>query len=126
MRWLGVPALVRRRRRRYAAISAENLIHRFIAQARASGYAEALASMFRNGTLGSQHERYRRLGSAQHEIVVVAGAADLVVPLGDVARVRELLPMHRYLEIHDAGHNVLLTHAEMVAAAIAPKDVGAA
>ncbi len=126
MRWLGVPALVRRRRRRYAAIGAEDLTPRFIDQARASGYAEALASMFGNGTLGSQHERYRRLCSTQHEIDVVAGAADLVIPLGDIARVRELLPQHRYLEIEDAGHNVLLTHAELLAAAIAPKQWGAA
>lgn len=126
MRWIGVPALVRRRRRRYAAIGAQDLIPRFIAQARAPGYAEALASMFGNGTLGSQHERYRRLRSAQNEIVVVAGAADRVIPLGDIARVRGLLPRHRYLEIDGAGHNVLLTHAERVAAAIAPKNVGAA
>lgn len=126
MRWIGVPALVRRRRRRYAAIGAEDLIPRFIAQARAPGYAEALASMFGNGTLGSQHERYRRLCAARNEIVVVAGAADRVIPLGDIAHVRGLLPRHRYLEIDGAGHNVLLTHAERVAAAIAPKNVGAA
>jgi pimeloyl-ACP methyl ester carboxylesterase len=114
--WIGLPALERRRARRYSAIGAEHLIPRFVAQARAARYAEALASMFANRTLGDQRERYRRLHSGEREIVVVAGAADRVVPLHDVARVRVLLPRHRYLEIPDADHNLLLTHPEFVAA----------
>lgn len=121
MRWIGLPALERRRERRYAAIGAEHLTPRFVAQARASGFAEALASMFANRTLGNQSKRYRRLCSGEREIVVVAGAADRVIPLSDVARVRALLPHHSYLEIADAEHNLLLTHAEFVAAAAAPK-----
>lgn len=122
MRWIGLPALERRRRRRYAAIGAEHLTARFIAQARAPGYSEALASMFANHTLGSQHERYRRLCSVEREITVVAGAADRVIPLGDVAHVRALLPQHRYVEIAGAEHNLLLTHPEWVAAAVAPRS----
>ena len=90
-----------------------------MAQARASGYAEALASMFANQTLGDQSERYRRLCSGEREIVVVAGAADRVIPLHDIARIRDLLPSHRYLEIADAEHNLQLTHAKQVAAAFA-------
>lgn len=121
MRWIGRPALERRRERRYAAIGAEELTLRFVAQARASGYAEALASMFANRTLGDQSERYRRLRSGKREIIVVAGAADRVVPLRDVARVRALLPPHRYVEIADAEHNLLLTHPGSVATALAPK-----
>lgn len=118
MRWIGRPALERRRERRYAAIGAEGLTQRFVAEARAPGYAEALVSMFANRTLGDQRERYRRLHSGEREIVVVAGAADRVVPLGDVARVRALLPHHSYLEIADAQHNLLLTHPGSVAAAL--------
>jgi pimeloyl-ACP methyl ester carboxylesterase len=119
MRRIGLPALERRRERRYAAIGAEELIPRFVAEARAPGYAEALASMFANRTLGDQRERYRRLHSGEREIVVVAGAADRVVPPRDVARIRALLPPHRYLEIADAEHNLLLTHPGIVAAALA-------
>lgn len=126
MRWIGVPALVRRRKRRYAAIGAEHLTPRFLAQARVPGYAQALASMFAHGALGDQRQRYRRLGSGRREMVVVAGAADRVIPLGHVARVRELLPHHRYLEIADAEHNLLLTHPELVAAALVSDDPGAA
>jgi pimeloyl-ACP methyl ester carboxylesterase len=123
MRWVGVPALARRRRRRYAAIGAEHLTPRFVAESRAPGYAEALASMFASGALGDQRERYRRLHSGTREIVVVAGTADRVVPLRDVARIRALLPQpHRYLEIADAEHSLLLTHPEVVASALAPRN----
>ena len=120
MGWIGRPALERRRKRRYAAIGAEHLTPRFVAQARASGYAEALASMFANRTLGDQSDRYRRLHSGKREIVVVAGAADRVISLHDIARIRDLLPIHRYLEIADAEHNLQLTHAEHVARALVP------
>jgi pimeloyl-ACP methyl ester carboxylesterase len=122
MRRIGVPALERRRRRRYAAIGADALTPRFIAQARASGYAEAIASMFANRTLGDQSERYRTLRSGEREILVVAGAADRVVPLRDVARIRALLPRHRYLEIQEAEHNLLLTHPERIASALVPQN----
>jgi pimeloyl-ACP methyl ester carboxylesterase len=119
MRWIGRPGLERRRRRKYAVIGVKDLTPRFVAQARAPGYAEALVSMFANRTLGDQSQHYRRLRPGEREIVVVAGAADQVVPLRDVARVRALLPDHRYLEIAEAQHNLLLTHPEAVASALA-------
>lgn len=122
MRWIGRPALERRRQRRYAAIGAAHLTPRFVAQARATGYAEALASMFAHRTLGDQSERYRRLHAGEREIVVAAGTSDRVIPLRDIARVRALLPRHRYLEIAGAEHNLLLTHPEAVAAALEPTN----
>lgn len=126
MRWIGRPALERRRERRYAAIGAEHMTARFVAEARAPGYTEALASMFASRTLGDQSGHYRGLRPCEREIVVVAGAADQVVPLRDVARVRTLLPHHTYLEIAGAEHNLLLTHPECVAAALAPTNMGVA
>lgn len=126
MRRIGLPALERRRKRRYAAIGADTLTPRFLAEARAPGYAEALASMFANRTLGDQSERYRRLRTTEHDITVVAGTADRIIPLRDVARVRSLLPQHHYLEVVGAEHNLLLTHPDIVAAGIAPKHSAAA
>jgi pimeloyl-ACP methyl ester carboxylesterase len=120
MRRVGLPTLERRRERRYAAIGAHHLTPRFVAEARAPGYADALASMFANRALGDQSERYRRLHSATREILVVAGAKDRVVPLPDISRVRALLPTHDYLEIPDAEHNLLLTHPAAVAAYMGP------
>jgi len=80
--------------------------------------------MFAKRTLGDQSAHYRRLRQSECEIVVVAGTADRVVPLRDVARVRSFLPHHGYLEIADAEHNLLLTHPEFVAAALAPTIQG--
>lgn len=118
MRHVGIPALERRRERRYAAIGATHLTPRFVAEARAAGYAEALASMFASGTLADQRARYRRLHEAERDILVIAGGADRVVPPQDVARVRALLPPHGCVEIPGAEHNLLLTHAEVVARAL--------
>jgi pimeloyl-ACP methyl ester carboxylesterase len=121
MREIGLPALKHRRKRRYANIGAEHLTPRFIAQASVPGYAEALASMFANHTLGDQREHYRQLQGGRREILAIAGSADRVVPLCDVAGVRALLPHHKYLEIEGAEHNLLLTHPRFVATAIAPE-----
>jgi hypothetical protein len=74
--------------------------------------------MFANRTLGQQREHYQRLQSSPHEILVVAGSADRIVPLRDVTEVRSLLPTHEYRQIENAEHNLLLTHPELVTSAL--------
>lgn len=118
MRRIGVPALVRRRRLRYTRIGLAHLAETFREQAALEGYAEALASMIRAQAVGDQAERYAALGHLQREVLVVAGSADRVIPARDIARLRALLPGHRYCEIVGAEHNLLLTHADQVAHAI--------
>jgi pimeloyl-ACP methyl ester carboxylesterase len=76
--------------------------------------------MFANRTLGPQREHYQRLQSSTHEIFVVAGSADRVVPLRDVAEVRTLLPMHEYRQIENAEPNLLLTHPALVTSVLPP------
>jgi pimeloyl-ACP methyl ester carboxylesterase len=124
MRRVGLPVLERRRARRYQAIGAEDLTRRFVSEARAPGYADALASMFANRTLGPQREHYQRLQASTHEIFVVAGSADRVVPLRDVDEVRSLLPTHEYRQIENAQHNLLLTHPELVTSVLPPPRSG--
>ena len=124
MRRVGLPVLERRRARRYQAIGAEDLTRRFVSEARAPGYANALASMFANRTLGPQREHYQRLQSSPSEIFVVAGSADRVVPLRDVAEVRSLLPTHEYRQIENAQHNLLLTHPALVTSILPPPHLG--
>ena len=124
MRHVGLPVLERRRARRYQAIGAEDLTWRFVSEARAPGYADALASMFANRTLGPQREHYQRLQASTHEIFVVAGSADRIVPLRDVAEVRALLPMHTYRQIENAQHNLLLTHPALVTSVLPPPHPG--
>lgn len=122
MRHIGVPSLVKRRRRRYSAIGAEKLATRFAQEAGQPGYDDALASIFRHRTLCNHQDRYWRLRLSRlrkEALLVIAGRDDKVVPLIDVSQVRALLPSHGYLEIDGAEHNLLLTHAASVAAAIA-------
>jgi len=59
--------------------------------------------MFANRTLGDQSDRYRRLRGGKREIVVVAGAADRVIPPSHIARIRALLPPHRYLQVAEGS-----------------------
>jgi pimeloyl-ACP methyl ester carboxylesterase len=118
MRRVGVPALVRRRRKRYARIGLAHLAETFREHALLDGYADALASMIRARALGDQAERYARLGRLGPEVLLVAGGADRVIPARDIARLRTMLPRHRYFEIAGAEHNMLLTHAEEVASAV--------
>src|SRR6185503_14306180 len=57
MHAFGVPALIRRRRRRYAGIDKPQLTPRFIEQCADRGFGRGLLSMIRTGALGNQGER---------------------------------------------------------------------
>jgi pimeloyl-ACP methyl ester carboxylesterase len=121
MHLVGVPALIRRRRKRYTQIGRTELIPRFLEQARSPGYSRALLSMMRSAALGDQTARYLALGQLERDVLVLAGSADAVIPPAHIARVRALLTGHRYVEIPGAAHNVLLTHPHAVAAALAAR-----
>ena len=114
MRLVGVPALVRRRRRRYAHIGLPHLTPLFIDQVSRAGFGRALLSMIRTNTLGDQSARYQTLRDSGRELLVITGANDTVIPATHVARIRHLLPAHRHHEITGAEHNLLLTHPEAV------------
>jgi len=118
MRFFGVPALVRRRRARYARIGRPRLTELFVEQASFDGFGRALLSMIRAETLGEQGARYAALRALAHKVLVISGGADAVIPADDVARVRALVGPHSRLEIERAEHNLLLTHPAEVAAAL--------
>jgi pimeloyl-ACP methyl ester carboxylesterase len=110
MRVIGVPGLVRRRRIRYAGIGMPHLTPLFIEHATRAGFGRALLSMIRTGTLSDQSARYAALRDLDRDLLLVSGARDAVIPAAHIARVRQLLPSHRHVEIPDAEHNLLLTH----------------
>jgi pimeloyl-ACP methyl ester carboxylesterase len=118
MRFFGVPALVRRRRARYARIGRPRLTELFIEQASFDGFGRALLSMIRAETLGDQGARYAALRALGLDVLVICGGADAVIPAEDIARVRELLGPHFHVELAGAEHNLLLTHPAEVAAAL--------
>ena len=117
MHFIGVPALIRRRRRRYQHIGKPHLTPRFIEQVEYSGFARGLLSMFRSGALGNQAACYEALRRIEKEILVITGAQDSILPPTHAARVRELLPPHSHQSI-EAEHIMLLTHPEVVVDAL--------
>jgi pimeloyl-ACP methyl ester carboxylesterase len=113
MHGIAIPALIRRRRRRYQHIGQPHLTPRFIEQVEYAGFARGLLSMFRTGALGDQAARYAALRQLQRNVLVITGEHDTIIPAEHVARVRALLPDHQHLSIQ-AEHNLLLTHPEVV------------
>ena len=122
MRFVGIPALIRRRRRRYERIGQPHLTQRFIEQVSYAGFDRGLISMFRTAALGDQGSRYKALSTINREILVITGEDDAVIPPDHVARVRSLLPNHTHIRIK-GEHNLLLTHADDVVNAIVTKGV---
>ena len=117
MHFIGVPALIRRRRRRYAGIGQPHLTPRFIEQVSYPGFGRGLLSMFRTAALGDQSARYSALRSVDREVLVVTGDHDDIIPAEHVARVRSLLPRHSHCPV-PAEHNLLLTHPDIVVDAL--------
>jgi len=117
MHFIGVPALIRRRRRRYAGIGQPHLTPRFIEQVSYAGFGRGLLSMFRTAALGDQSARYSALRSLDREVLVVSGDRDAIIPAAHLARVRSLLPPHAHCAV-PAEHNLLLTHPDAVVNAL--------
>ncbi len=120
MRFVGVPLLVRRRRRKYAAIGQPHLIDRFIEEVSYAGFWQALLSMVRSDTFGDQSARYAALRDLAHEMLVISAKDDTVIPAPDVARICGLIAKCHHVEIDGAEHNLLFTHSAEVAAALRP------
>jgi pimeloyl-ACP methyl ester carboxylesterase len=117
MRYFGVPALVRRRRRRYAAIGQPHFTPRFIEQVEYAGFGRALVSMFRTAALGNQSARYEALRGFEGDVLVVTGDHDVIIPAHHIEKVRSLLPAHEHCAV-PGEHNLLLTHPQLVVDAL--------
>jgi pimeloyl-ACP methyl ester carboxylesterase len=117
MRFIGMPALVRRRRRRYVGIGRPHLTERFIEQVAAGGFDRGLLSMIRTAALGNQGARYAALRAIERDVLLITGALDTIIPADHVARVRTLLPDHAHRSV-EGEHNLLLTHPEEVVDAL--------
>jgi 2-(acetamidomethylene)succinate hydrolase len=117
MQLFGTPALVRRRRRRYAAIGKDHLTPRFIEQVAGGHFGRGLVSMFRHGALGDKTEQYSALRDVDRPLLVVTGEFDNIIPAGHIAKIRALLPAHAHVSV-PAEHNLLLTHPDAVVDAL--------
>lgn len=117
MQLLGTPGLIRRRRRRYAAIGKDHLTPRFIEQVADGQFGRGLVSMFRLGALGDKTAQYAALRSFDGQILVITGDQDNIIPADHIARIRALLPAHAHVAV-PAEHNLLLTHPDGVVDAL--------
>jgi pimeloyl-ACP methyl ester carboxylesterase len=120
MKFVGVPLLMRRRRKRYTAIGQPHLIGRFADEVSYAGFWQALLSMVRSETLGDQSARYAALRDSARDVLVISATNDTVIPARDVARICGLIEKCGHVEIDGAEHNLLLTHSAEVAAALRP------
>lgn len=113
MRFLGVPALIRRRRLRNERIGQAHLTPRFVEQVSSEGFRRGLLSMIRTAALGDQSPRYEALGATLRELLVITGDDDSVIPAVHIDRLRSLLPDHSHCRLK-AEHNLLLTHPDAI------------
>jgi pimeloyl-ACP methyl ester carboxylesterase len=120
MRFVGVPLLLRRRRKRYTAIGQAHLIDRFIEEVSYAGFWQAQLSMVRSETFGDQSSRYTALRDLGRDVLVISANGDTVIPAADIARICSLIESCDRVDIAGAEHNLLFTHAATVAAAVAP------
>ncbi|KZT70247.1 alpha/beta-hydrolase [Daedalea quercina L-15889] len=87
------------------------------------GFNAAVASSLRDGPVRSLAPAYAALGrrAAEHEsssVLLVWGTSDAVVPYRTSKRVRELVPGAQLLTIEGGSHDITITHAKEVGAAM--------
>lgn len=110
MHLYAVPMLRRRRRARYTPIGCAHLADRFDAQVKRPGFAPALLSMFRNGTLSDQSRHYAALGRLGLPTLVLAGANDAVVTPTQLERIGTLTGTESLVTVPGCEHNFLMSH----------------
>ena len=106
------PMLIRRRRQRYRNLEDGRWVEMFIRQVRIPGFGYMMLSLLRCGTLGDQRARYIELNRQPHDLLVLRGDEDSIMPKYQLDQLRELLPRARFVEIADAPHAFVITNPE--------------
>lgn len=109
------PMLIRRRRKRYRNIEDGRWVGMFINQLKIPGFGYMMLSLLRCGTLGDQRARYIELNRQPHDLLVLRGDEDSIMPRYQLEQLHELLPRARFVEIADAPHAFVITNPEKLA-----------
>ena len=109
------PMLIRRRRKRYQDIEDGRWVGKFINQLKIPGFGYMMLSLLRCGTLGDQSARYIELNRQSHDLMVLRGDEDSIMPRYQFERLQELLPRAKYVEIPQAPHAFVITDPEKLA-----------
>ncbi|KAG8901491.1 hypothetical protein FRC00_006794 [Tulasnella sp. 408] len=78
----------------------------------------AVVSSIRNGPLRELDYAFAKLGKTDTKVLVVWGTADTVVPYSLATQVLTHIPRAKLVTVAGAGHDLLITHAEEVGAAL--------
>jgi pimeloyl-ACP methyl ester carboxylesterase len=109
------PMLTRRRRKRYQAIEDGRWVDKFRQHIRTPGFGHMMLSLLRCGTLGDQSACYIELNRQHHDLLVLRGDQDAIMPRFQLERLRELLPRAKYIEIDGTPHAFVITDPEKLA-----------
>ncbi|MGD2171187.1 MAG: alpha/beta hydrolase [Gammaproteobacteria bacterium] len=109
------PMLVRRRRMRYRDIEDGRWVDMFRRQIRIPGSGRMLLSLLRRGTLGDQRDQYVALNRQPHELLVMRGDQDTILPRRQFDALRESLPRAQFVEIRGLPHALVITDPEKLA-----------
>jgi len=81
-------------------------------------YNAAVASSLREGPVRGLQYAFSALSESSNEILLIHGTADKTVPYKYASKIQALVPQATLVTIPDAGHDITVTHAKEVNAAL--------
>ncbi|MEM1260985.1 MAG: alpha/beta fold hydrolase [Pseudomonadota bacterium] len=110
-----LPALVRRRTKRYQSLDDGRFVGLFHQQLARPGFGRSLLSLLRHGALADQSASYAALATTEHPALLIRGSDDTIVPEHQLHTVQTLIGRAECDEVDGTGHALLLTHPESIA-----------
>jgi pimeloyl-ACP methyl ester carboxylesterase len=83
-----------------------------------AGYNNAVASSLRDGPVRGLSSAFKTLGESGRQVLLIHGTADTTVPYKYAARTSMLIPDATLLTFDGAGHDLAVSHAIEVSAAL--------
>lgn len=115
IKWLAMPMLKMRRKKRYGPIDNGRFVAKFQTQFLLPGFERTLLSLFRDGILGDQTARYNRLNDQGHDYLVLRGELDELVTEEQIFYLASLLQHAKITDIAGTAHAFMLTDPHLVA-----------
>ncbi|KAG1743636.1 Alpha/Beta hydrolase protein [Suillus paluster] len=81
-------------------------------------YNAAVASCLRDGPIRGLHLAFQTLARSSNQVLLIHGTADKTVPYKYAFQIRNIVPPADLVTISDGGHDITVTHASEVNAAL--------
>ncbi|OAX37452.1 alpha/beta-hydrolase [Rhizopogon vinicolor AM-OR11-026] len=81
-------------------------------------YNAAVASSLRDGPIRGLHFAFQELACTSNQVLIIHGTADDTVLYKFASKIRDLVPQADLVTISDGGHDITITHASDVSAAL--------